>query len=323
VLRGPRSWALAAAGAVLLATLIAAGVTRRRRARPVARARVIPRIDVYGAEDRTSVIAIAPTPERARLVDVDSEAAHDPQGLPPLRIRSCGKTDIGRTKPSNQDSLLVREDLGLFVVADGIGGHAGGEVASATAVDVIEQALGVGTVDVGALAHLPRGAAELASAVYRANAEIRTKAARDWNVAEMGTTCVAARFAFGGHRLYVVHIGDSRVYRLRGGTLEQMTTDHTMANAGLDGARGAHLLTALGADACPTVDVLLASPRTGDIYLLCSDGLCKMVPTDELTRALSAPRPPLQIADDLIELANAHGGTDNITAIVVRLDARA
>src|SRR5262249_56466836 len=101
----------------------------------------------------------------------------------------------------------------------------------------------------------------LAGAVLAANREMRGKAAADANLADMGTTCIAARFGTGKRRLYIAHVGDSRVYRLRGGALQQLTTDHTMASMGVVGVRASHLATALGVEACPQLDGLLAPPR--------------------------------------------------------------
>jgi protein phosphatase len=312
-------WGLPMATGVL-ATLVVIGLLRRRRVSAGGVLRV-PRIDAYGGVARVDDPPCDPAPEHARRIVCDQDADID-EPPPPVRIalESGARTDIGKVKPTNQDSFLVREDKGLFVVADGIGGFAGGEIASATAVEVLARSFESGTIDVGRLTHLPRPGAELARAVYTANTEIRRKAAADWNVADMGTTCVAARFDLTKRRLYVAHIGDSRIYRLRGGALTQMTTDHTMESIGVvGGARAGHLAAALGADPCPRIDVLLARPRGGDVYLLCSDGLSKMVPDAQLMMTLSAPRSSDELAVELIALANASGGKDNVTAIVIRV----
>jgi protein phosphatase len=205
------------------------------------------------------------------------------------------------------------------VVADGVGGHAGGEIASATAVEVIDEQVKRRRIDVGQLTHLPRRAAELVTAVYAANRAIRQKARANWSYADMGTTCVAARFCDGGRRLHIVHIGDSRAYRLREGRLEQMTTDHTMEQLGMVGVRAAHLSRALGSEPCPKVDVVLAAPRPQDTYLLCSDGLSKVIAHERLAEVLRAGRSPREAAEALVAVANSSGGLDNITAIVVAI----
>jgi serine/threonine protein phosphatase PrpC len=317
-----RSWRIAAwaapLGGVLLA-LVAWGVSRRKTTeRRLGDSTANP---YRHSDSSVPEEPVDPTPEHAsRIVhDPGADLETDAPGGP-LTVTCAALTDIGKVKPSNQDAYLVRERQGVFVVADGVGGHAGGEVASATAIEVIDELMKrPEVIDVGKLKHLPRDAAELAAAVYAANRAIRQRAKANWNYADMGTTCVAARFCGGGQRLYIVHIGDSRAYRLRDGRLEQMTADHTMEQLGMVGARGAHLSRALGSEPCPKVDVLFVAPRRFDSYLFCSDGLSKMVPPDELARALGAPHSPQDRVKELVTMANANGGADNVTALVVHL----
>jgi protein phosphatase len=318
----PRSaWLRRAApiGAVVVALLVGIVVLVRSRRR--AAATPVPSLRPFGDAAATEEpITIEPTPKHAIVIEHDRASPAD--GARALDIRAAAATDIGRVKPSNQDSFFVDDRHELYVVADGIGGHAGGEIASATAVEVISKMFAGASIDVGRLTHLPPKAGELASAVFAANAEIRRKAAADWNVADMGTTCVAARFCRDVQRLYIAHVGDSRAYRLRNGVLEQLTTDHTMESLGLVGRKADRLSRALGAAPCPEIDVLTIIPRAGDAYLLCSDGLSKMISSPHLAATLARPQALDVTVASLIAQANAAGGKDNITALVLRVEAR-
>ncbi|HVH42311.1 MAG TPA: SpoIIE family protein phosphatase, partial [Labilithrix sp.] len=160
------------------------------------------------------------------------------------------------------------------------------------------------------------------TAVFAANAAIRRKAAADRNIADMGSTCVAARFCLETRELFIAHVGDSRAYRLRAGRLEQLTTDHTMAELGVTGGRAQHLSRALGTEACPKLDVLLARFELDDIFLLCCDGLTKMVGDAALTQVLTGASSPTVAVTDLVARANTQGGQDNITAVVVAVTRR-
>jgi serine/threonine protein phosphatase PrpC len=263
---------------------------------------------------------IEPTP--AHVVPIVCDAGASGPTTPssqPMVLDGAVGSDIGKVKPTNQDSYVVIERHGLYAVADGIGGNAGGGVASAIAVRTLDKMFGGGALAVGQLTHIPRAAGELAAAIYGANRAVRLRQAADWNISEMGTTCVAARFCREEGRLYIAHIGDSRAYRLRDGKLEQLTTDHTMAELGMVGPRASHLSRALGSDPCPKIDVLLAQPVAGDVYVLCSDGLTKMISVEQLAEVLRGSSSARKATAALVKLANAQGGQDNITAIVVRV----
>ncbi len=136
----------------------------------------------------------------------------------------------------------------------------------------------------------------------------------------MGTTIVAARFSPRKQRLWIAHVGDSRCYRMRAGSLVQMTVDHTMAAAGSKGAGADRLMRALGIGKTVDVDLLVAKPRGGDIYLLCTDGLSKMVTFDELSEVLLSRPEPQDAVDELVRMANDNGGKDNVTVVVIRID---
>src|SRR3974390_2709071 len=140
----------------------------------------------------------------------------------------------------------------------------------------------------------------------------------------MGTTVVSAYFSPNNQRVYIAHVGDSRCYRLRGGTLSQLTTDHTLGAAGIQGKSAAVLSRAVGIEENVDVDVTMESPLPGDIYLLCSDGLSRMVSAEEIQGTLQSQTDLEEAIRVLIEKANQGGGRDNITAILVRVeDAKA
>ncbi|NMF87445.1 PP2C family protein-serine/threonine phosphatase [Aromatoleum petrolei] len=251
----------------------------------------------------------------------------------PIRLEFCSRSDVGRVRKRNEDSLAVDKDRGWAVLADGMGGYRGGDVASRIAVEVtmrrLRQDLGASGADEPA--HI---AAVLEAAVREANAEIRAAAVRDPNVAGMGSTLVVGTFL--ADRVLTAHVGDSRMYRLRHGVLERLTRDHTMLQQLVDAGilapedvthsqfRG--LLTrGLGVAPVVVPESGTHSAGPGDVFLLCSDGLTDMLDDAAIAAAL---RPlavqeiqPDEAADRLLALANAQGGRDNISLILVRMAA--
>jgi protein phosphatase len=209
-------------------------------------------------------------------------------------------------------------DEGVFVVADGMGGYRGGEIASSLAVKTIQRAFETKTFAGEPHDSIPIRASDLARAIQAANEAILARAKEDDQLEGMGTTVCAARFSPNKQRLYIAHVGDSRMYRLRDGKLFQMTSDHTMKEFGVTGPTSGHLSRAVGVWPTVPIDVLLAKPLPGDTYLLCSDGLTKMVTDDGIAAAL-AGKDPDRVVEDLIDRANASGGMDNITTILVRV----
>lgn len=232
---------------------------------------------------------------------------------------AAGGTDTGRRRQNNEDSLLVDAERGFFIVADGMGGHAGGEIASALAVQTAAEALGRG-------GHAP---VALREAVAQANAAIFDFAARNHRMRGMGTTLTACVVAPSGV-MHLGHIGDSRAYRLRGGILEQLTVDHTWVQREVDAGRLSanaarthalsHVIThALGVDEEDAPDILEDTALPEDLLLLCSDGLTGMVDDTELAEILAVDAALPDLASTLIRTANAHGGVDNITVVLVRI----
>jgi protein phosphatase len=212
----------------------------------------------------------------------------------------------------------------LFAVADGMGGHRGGEVASSIAIDTLQDAFARQAFEgsVRSEGEVPRRGRELAAAVHMANECVRSMALADRELSDMGTTLVAARFSPNKQRLYIGHVGDSRCYRLRRGSLRQLTTDHTMASLGMKGPHAKDLYQAVGVSPGLMIDLIVDKPRDEDVYLLCSDGLSKML-SDERIREILIEHEDLESAlYTLLEEANDRGGNDNITVIIVKVLSR-
>lgn len=263
----------------------------------------------------------APDSDRPAAVPIiyDAEAAEDE----PTRVHAVilvsavGQTDLGQKRKINEDRYLVLDEHQLYVVADGMGGHAGGEVASQCAVDTIAAAFKEQRFEGTPYPNVPRRGGELALAIQMANQAIHEKAKKEPKLAGMGTTIVSARFTPGKERVYIGHVGDSRCYRYRAGQLTQVTTDHTMGAIGMTGPFADHLSRAVGIAPAVKVDLVIAKPRHDDVFLLCSDGLSKMVKDDAIREVLAAHADPNEAVKALVERANASGGRDNITVILV------
>ncbi len=238
-----------------------------------------------------------------------------------ILVSAVGQTHRGRRRSNNQDAYAVLQRHNLFVVADGMGGYAGGEVASQLAVETVERAFDDNDFTGSFPADLHRDGAQLAAAIQMANRAIWQHAQAHPELEGMGTTLVAARFSPRRERVYVGHVGDSRCYRFRDGALTRLTEDHNLGQIGVTG-RNAHMLTrAVGIGPAVEVDLILARPQVGDGYLLCSDGLNKMVPDERIAEVLSGPGDARDKVEHLVSLANAAGGKDNITVILVEVQA--
>ncbi|NVJ02146.1 serine/threonine-protein phosphatase [Myxococcus sp. AM009] len=244
-----------------------------------------------------------------------------------MRMDSAGQTHIGR-RQHNEDAFCVAPELGLFVVADGLGGQEGGEVASRCVVDTfVGFGLRLGQDRDSTWPAVPdprRSREENLLAACSALAQRNLQAQRVGRLREMASTVVA--LAVSEHGAAVAHVGDSRLYRLRAGKLEPLTRDHSLIeelrDAGMEPPKGSgnlrHLITrALGTEnAEPTVQRLWAEP--GDVFLLCSDGLYEPLGTEGLMKRLmmSSAR---DVCDALVADAYEAGGKDNITAVVLRV----
>jgi len=245
-----------------------------------------------------------------------------------------GGSDVGRERAHNEDAILVDGERKLVVLADGMGGYQAGEVASQLAVDVVRDessALDISDADLGRIdpdTGISVAMRQLRGAIEKANNRICSVARGREELNGMGTTIVAARFYDG--RVGIAHVGDSRCYRMREHKLEQLTRDHSYVQdqleKGLISEEDAkhspqkNLITrALGIDAIAEADVKEFRTRPGDIYLLCSDGLSDLVDDEALQAALSPEKAPADHIKYLIDAANANGGRDNISVILVRV----
>lgn len=248
----------------------------------------------------------------------------------PLEL--AGLSDVGRTRSNNEDAFALVESAGLAVLADGMGGYNAGEVASQMLTGFLRDELGRWLQGAG---KAPGSAVRQAMAICLENANRAIfEAARDTpRYAGMGTTLVLAAFRPEG--VWIGHVGDSRAYRLRGGVLSQITRDHSLLqeqiDAGLISAEQAqfalhkNLVTrAVGVEPEVELEAHLHPLQDGDLLLLCSDGLSDMVGDDELQALLDhgGNQPLSQLCTTLIEAANAHGGRDNITAVLARVGGR-
>jgi len=228
-------------------------------------------------------------------------------------------------RPGNEDALAVLGAEGIYVVADGMGGHAAGEVASGIAIEEI----------VAALRESSAGAArrdQVADALQRANQRILAEADREPERSGMGTTATLLWVDPGSDHYIIGHVGDSRAYRLRDHVLKLLTRDHTWVQLEVDSGRlspdqarrhpySSVLLQALGVEEAVTPDVFEDSAAPGDLFLLCSDGLTATMTDPQLKRILErlADASPPVLVRELIREANQHGAPDNVTVIAIRV----
>jgi protein phosphatase len=232
-------------------------------------------------------------------------------------LRSGSASDVGRVRAVNED--LALESLTLFAVADGMGGHAGGDIAAQTAIDALKSEFARQPTIEG-----------LIGAVHEANRAVWERGHEDPALRGMGTTLTAAALvATGdGDRLVLTNVGDSRAYLFHSSELSQLTTDHSVAEELV--ARGElseeeaavhphrHILTrALGVGPDVDVDVWQIVPEEGDRFLLCSDGLTNEVPIEQISDVLVGSRDPRDAAETLVDMANQAGGNDNATVVVL------
>jgi protein phosphatase len=251
------------------------------------------------------------------------------------RVIATGETNVGMKRPHNEDSFAVLEEDHLYVVADGMGGHASGEVASKMAIDTLREFFRATSADPEATwpykMDKARGYEEnrLITSVKLANLRIFEHAQRDPKLRGMGTTLVAILIVDDG--VLIAHVGDSRAYRLRDGKLEQLTEDHSLLNDYIKMKKLTDeeirnfphknvIVRALGMKESVKVDTILDPPKPGDLYILCSDGLCGPVNDQEIREIASSHTTDLKAAcGTLIDRANQNGGPDNITVVLARV----
>lgn len=239
-----------------------------------------------------------------------------------LSVQISGHSDPGQVRDNNEDAILWDTAAGWAVLADGMGGHMAGEVASRIAVETLQSHL-------GAMENNGKGDESecLRQAVEEANSRIHDQAGADVRCHNMGTTIVATLFR--GGNLTCAHVGDSRLYRFSNGELEQLSRDHSLVQELVDegmmsseeAAESSHknvITRALGLEASVVADMLQVPLHAGELYLLCSDGLSDKIPDAELAALLKDGKLD-ELAQELVAEANRRGGEDNISVILVQI----
>jgi len=259
---------------------------------------------------------------------------------PPLALRSMavGLTDRGMQREHNEDSFLVLEDFGLYIVADGMGGHRAGDVASKLATESIADFFRTtaNNEDVTWPFHFDTNLTEeenrLLTGIRVANRQIMDRSERSRDCQGMGTTVVGALFSARKNRLFIGHVGDSRCYRIRDGKISQLTRDHSLLNEykqaipdlteeQMNELPRNVITRALGMHRDVQVDLRADEPIKGDVYLLCSDGLSGMIADEEILELIGDGRDLGKSVRRLIDRANENGGDDNITGVLIRFDS--
>jgi len=252
-----------------------------------------------------------------------------------MRAEAYGISDVGLQREHNEDSFAVLPDFSLFIVADGMGGHRAGDVASKLATEAIGGFFKkTATEDATWPFHFDPNLSDeenkLLTSVRIANRQIFEHSSRSSDLRGMGTTVVGALFSRKKNRMFVSHVGDSRAYRVREGNIEQLTRDHSLVNDYLaampdmtDEQRSElpkNVITrALGMQDSVEVDIQNDECRLGDAFILCSDGLSGMISDGEIREVVSGAASLEEACRKLVALANEHGGEDNITAVVIRI----
>jgi serine/threonine protein phosphatase PrpC len=245
-------------------------------------------------------------------------------------------TDTGRVRDHNEDAIGSDPDIGLMVLADGMGGYNAGEVASSIAIQIVTDMATIGAGrenrdEIDPHSGLMRQSIVLRDAVYRANKIIFQTAQSQTNCEGMGTTIVACMFY--DNKISIAHVGDSRAYRLRSGQFEQITLDHSLLQELVDrgfysteeaqrSTNRNYVTRALGIEPTVEVEVHEHAVLPDDVYLLCSDGLPDMVKDDDIHLTMTTFNANLDVVGkQLIDLANDHGGRDNVSVMLAQVKA--
>ena len=250
-----------------------------------------------------------------------------------MRIRYAAKTDVGMKRNHNEDYFSLIEDEQLFLVADGMGGHASGEVASKMAAEVLQEFY-VRTKDDEATwpykmdRHLSYVENRLVVGIKMANQRIFQAACKEMKYKGMGTTIVSGQIV--GDKFYIAHVGDSRAYRIRGTNIQQMTRDHSLLEDYKDAKPNMSeeeqrkfphknvITRALGMRETVQVDVLAHDIQDQDVFLLCSDGLSGMIEDAKIMELVKGSADLELAVSSLVEAANEAGGTDNVTVLALQ-----
>src|ERR1700733_7742878 len=253
-----------------------------------------------------------------------------------MRALAAGLSDVGLQREHNEDSFVVLKEYDLFVVADGMGGHRAGDVASKIATETISEFFRTtANEDVTWPFHFDTNLSEeenrLLTGIRVANRQIFERSTRSREYQGMGTTVVGAMFSPKKQRMYIGHVGDSRCYRVREGKIQQLTRDHSLINDYLlampdltDEQKSElpkNVITrALGMQDHVVVDLQHDDPVTEDVYVLCSDGLSGMVSDDDIRQIVAGSGDIGEACNRLIQRANERGGEDNIPAVLMKIE---
>jgi PPM family protein phosphatase len=253
-----------------------------------------------------------------------------------MRAVAAGLTDVGLQRDHNEDSFAILQDHELYIVADGMGGHRAGDVASKLATEaIVDFFRATAAEDFTWPFHFDSRMSEeenrLLTGIKIANRQIVERSSRSRECHGMGTTVVGALFSGKKGKMYIGHVGDSRAYRVRAGEIRQMTRDHSLVNDYLlampelteeqKSELPKNVITrALGMQEHVSVDLQGDDASVGDCYVLCSDGLSGMIEDAEILEIVSGSQTIEEACRKLIALANEHGGEDNITAVLVKIE---
>jgi protein phosphatase len=253
-----------------------------------------------------------------------------------IRAIAAGLSDVGLQREHNEDSFVVLKEYDLYVVADGMGGHRAGDVASKLATETISEFFkSTANEDVTWPFHFDTNLSEeenrLLTGIRVANRQIFERSTRSREYHGMGTTVVGAMFSPRKKRMYIGHVGDSRCYRVRDGHIQLLTRDHSLINDYLlampdltEEQRSElpkNVITrALGMQDQVVVDLQHDDPKINDVYVLCSDGLSGMVPDEEIQKIITGSADIREACKKLISKANEHGGEDNVTAVLIKIE---
>jgi serine/threonine protein phosphatase PrpC len=255
-----------------------------------------------------------------------------------MNIVAAGLSDVGQQREHNEDSFCILPEYELFIVADGMGGHKAGDVASRMATHTIASFFQATSKEDATWPfhfdpHLSVDENRLITGIKVANKRIYEASTRYREVHGMGTTIVGALFSADRGRIYVAHVGDSRAYRIRDGEITQLTRDHSLLNDYLlvmpdmtqeqrDELPKNVITRALGMQDSVVVDLVPEQPLVGDVYALCSDGLSGMMSDEDIRDLVVSHQSDLDAASKaLVDRANANGGEDNVTVVLLRVDA--
>lgn len=247
----------------------------------------------------------------------------------PLQLDAAGVTDVGQSRNHNEDSLIVYSEADLYAIADGMGGHMSGEIASQSTLDELVSRIRFHVENMNGPARQEDYYDVVLGAVIACNELVLEKnRSNGCSLGQgMGTTLVGAYFLKNRKQVVFFNVGDSRLYRLRAGCLEQLTRDHTMYQNWVDsGQKGTApskniLISAIGLLEKIQPDIALENVLEGDTFLLCSDGLSNMISSESLQAVLirNIGCSPEQVCKELISLANTNGGDDNISVVMIKV----